>query len=345
MWTARKALSLAFALATLVTISAQGQEAKRGPLRLVQTIPMPNVKGRIDHMDVDVKRRRLFVSGLENGSEEVIDLGSGKWLRSLSGFKKPQGVVYAAGVNKLFVASGDDGLLRVFGGNALEPLDSIKLDSGPNRITYDPRAKLAYVGYDGKDGGKTYGEIAIVDARSDRHIGDIRVDSHPAEIALDTTGQRLYVLLPRVDKVQVIDIATERVVTSWPLSSQRPGDADLEPTLHRLFIGTHTPPQMVVIDTRTGKEISSLATVEGMDGVAYDMRHKRIYVSGGRGFDTGAVYIYQLEDADHYKDLGQVATRPGAGTSFWSPELNRYYVAAPAHDDTEAAILVYEPEP
>jgi DNA-binding beta-propeller fold protein YncE len=102
---------------------------------------------------------------------------------------------------------------------------------------------------------------------------------------------------------------------------------------------------MVVLDTETGQEISSLVTVEGMDGVAYDSRHKRIYVSGGRGFETGAVYIYQIEDADHYKKLGQVTTRPGAGTSFWSPELNRYYVGAPAHDNTEAAILVYEPEP
>jgi hypothetical protein len=47
---------------------------ENGPLRLVQTIPMPRVKGRIDHMDVDVKGKRLFVPGLENGSLEVIDL-------------------------------------------------------------------------------------------------------------------------------------------------------------------------------------------------------------------------------------------------------------------------------
>src|SRR6266446_64064 len=40
----------------------------------------------------------------------------------------------------------------------------------------------------------------------------------------------------------------------------------------------------------------------------------------------------------------QITTRPGAGTSFWSPELNRYYVAAPAHDNEQAAILVFEPK-
>jgi hypothetical protein len=44
-------------------MNAQDKES----LRLVETIPMPNVKGRIDHMDVDVKGQRLFVAGLENG--------------------------------------------------------------------------------------------------------------------------------------------------------------------------------------------------------------------------------------------------------------------------------------
>ncbi len=53
-------------------VLANAQSA--APLQLVQTISMPNVKGRIDHMDVDVKGKRLFVAGLENGSLEVVDL-------------------------------------------------------------------------------------------------------------------------------------------------------------------------------------------------------------------------------------------------------------------------------
>src|SRR5436309_3426682 len=41
---------------------ARSQESGRQPLRLVQTISLPNVKGRLDHMDVDVKGKRLFVA-------------------------------------------------------------------------------------------------------------------------------------------------------------------------------------------------------------------------------------------------------------------------------------------
>jgi len=68
-----------------------------------------------------------------------------------------------------------------------------------------------------------------------------------------------------------------------------------------------------------------------------------VYVSGGRELLSGFVYIYQQTDADHYEIVGKVATRGGAGTSLWSPALNRYYVAAPANERADAAILVYAP--
>src|ERR1700674_1170583 len=129
----------------LSALISRAKPQEKEPLRLVQTIPMPNVKGRIDHMDVDVKGNRLFVAGLENGSLEVVDLGAGKWSKSIPGFKKAQGVVYIPSLNKVFVASGDDGMLRVFRADTLELVDSIKLDLGPNRVAYDPHTQLLYV--------------------------------------------------------------------------------------------------------------------------------------------------------------------------------------------------------
>jgi hypothetical protein len=33
-------------------IRANAPQQGKGPLRLIQTIPTPNVKGRVDHMDV-----------------------------------------------------------------------------------------------------------------------------------------------------------------------------------------------------------------------------------------------------------------------------------------------------
>src|SRR5256885_832758 len=81
------------------------------------------------------------------------------------------------------------------------------------------------------------------------------------------------------------------------------------------------------------------------EGRRQGLQRKRIYVSGGRGLDTGYVYAYQQKDANSYGIASKIPTKPGAGTSFWSPELDRYYVAAPAHDNEQAAVLVFEPQP
>ncbi len=76
-------------IAPVLTI--HGQE--KLPLMLVQKIPMPNVKGRLDHFGVDLAGRRLFVAALgdDQNTVEVIDLKSGKRVFSIPGQSKPQG--------------------------------------------------------------------------------------------------------------------------------------------------------------------------------------------------------------------------------------------------------------
>jgi hypothetical protein len=260
--------------------TVSSQEAPKQPLRLLQTISMPNVKGRLDHMDVDVKGKRLFVAGLENGTLEVVDLQVGKWIRSISGFKKPQGALDVPELNKLFVASGDDGMVRVFRGDSLELLDSIHLEPGPNRVVYDAKSQLVYVGYGGKDAGKDYGEVGVIDARDDKLVGE-KVVAHPSEILLDKSGTTLLVFSSIANRLQVIDASKRQVVSTWTVTSEHPGDAAFDESTSRLFIGTRTPAEMIAMDSKSGREVAHLATAEGMDGVYFDAGRKRIYVSGG----------------------------------------------------------------
>jgi hypothetical protein len=119
----------------------------------------------------------------------------------------------------------------------------------------------------------------------------------------------------------------------------------LDETHHRLFDGVRDPATLIVLDTESGKEISRLEGVAGIDDLWYDSGRGRVYSSGGRGFDVGFVYVYQQNGADHYELVGKLPTAPGAGTSFWSAELNRLFVAAPASEKEEAAILVFEAQP
>ena len=72
---------------------AQAQEPL--PLQLETKIPLGEVKGRIDHMAVDLTRRRLFVAELGNDSVGVVDLNERKVVHVITGLREPQGVGYA----------------------------------------------------------------------------------------------------------------------------------------------------------------------------------------------------------------------------------------------------------
>ena len=105
----------------------------------MQIIEMPNVKVRIDHMDVDVKGNRLFVA-----REWLTRSGrSSDWqmVEKLPGFKKTQGIAYVPSPNKVFVASGDDGMLRVFRGDTLGR-DQAGYWSQPCRLGSSQRTSL-----------------------------------------------------------------------------------------------------------------------------------------------------------------------------------------------------------
>src|ERR1700726_3859989 len=116
-------------------------------------------------------------------------------------------------------------MVRVFKGDTLQLFFSIGLKPGPNRIVYEPNSKLVYVGYGGKDGGKDYGLSGIIYAKNDKHIGDVKVTAHPSELLLNKSGTTLFVFISIANQVQVLDTIKREVLSTWPVSSQRPGDA------------------------------------------------------------------------------------------------------------------------
>ena len=312
------------------------------PLRLVQTIPMPKVEGRLDHLGVDVKGKRLFVAGLGNNSLEVIDLKAGKRTQSIPGFSKPQGVFYAPNMKKLFVANGTDGTCKVLKGTPARLTNSLRLSLGADLMDYDAEAKVLYVGYGGRDDGKDYGEVAILDTTKETHIGDIQTSAHPGGMAMEKKGRRLFLTIPESNNIVVIDRKSQKIVNTWPISAaQQPVSLALDEARHRLFVGLRKPPQFVVLDSDSGTVVAALESVGLIDGVSFDPAHNRIYVSGGEGF----VSVYQQRDSDHYESLGRITTTPIARTSLFVPELNRFYVAIPKQDDRDAQIRVYEPVP
>ena len=91
---------------------AVAQPAETAPLQLEAKIPLGDVRGRIDHMAVDLKRQRLFVAELGNDSVGIVDLASQRLLRTIPGLKEPQGVGYEPSTDTIYVGNESDGSVR-----------------------------------------------------------------------------------------------------------------------------------------------------------------------------------------------------------------------------------------
>ncbi|HEY1946038.1 MAG TPA: YncE family protein [Bryobacteraceae bacterium] len=291
---------------------------------------MPGVQGRIDHMFFDPGRSRLFVAALGNNTVEVVDTNGAKRIHTISGLHQPQGVLYLADVNRLYVANGEDGTLKMFDGTSYQLRKSVSLGSNADNVRFDPEQKEIYVGYGA-------GALAILNEDGTK-IGDIKLDAHPESFQLEKNGSRIFVNLPGSRKIAVVDRKTKTVVSSWSTGGaflNYPMALD-EPD-HRLFIVCRLPARLVVLNTETGAKVAKVNTVGDSDDVFYDRSTKRLYASGG----AGSVAVVEQQSPDRYSEATTVTTRKGARTSFLSPESHTLFVAARQQDSEPAAIYVY----
>lgn len=304
-------------------------------LTLLQTIPLPNVDGRIDHFSIDIKGQRLFVAALGNNTVEVIDLNVGKVIHAISGLSEPQGVLYIPELNKIYVANGGNGLCEIFDGSSFAEIGRVKLSDDADNIRYDNSTASVVVGYG--DGG-----LSFINAASGKVVADIKLDGHPESFQLESFGSKVFVNIPSANEIAVVDRQQQKVLTTWTVTN--PADnfpMALDESDHRLFVGFRSPAKLNVYDTKTGNLIASLDGVGDLDDIFYDAAHKIIFVTGGEGY----IDIFSQQDADHYQLMNHIQTVSGARTGLWVPELNRLYVAVPHRGAQNAEVHVYELQP
>jgi DNA-binding beta-propeller fold protein YncE len=311
-------------------IQVQARDAM--PLRLVQTIPLANVEGRIDHLAIDLKRQRLFVAALGNNTVEVIDLKAGKQIRTLRGFHEPQGILFIPEFNRLIVSNGGDGTCQILDGDSFDVIQSVRLSSDADNIRYDAAKKYLYLGYG--EGG-----LAVIDAMTAKHIGDIPLGGHPESFQLERSGPRIFVNVPTAKRIAVVDREKQVVVTTWlAKNAQENFPMALDESHHRLFVGFRKPPKITVLDTESGREITSLSTAGDCDDIFLDSIHSLIYMSCGEGF----LDVFKQGNSDRYRIIAKLSTAPGARTAFFVPELGRLYLAVPHRADQGAEIRIYK---
>src|ERR1700676_2269212 len=331
-------------VAIFLSFATAGWSQSTAPLVALQSIQLPLLHdGDFDHFAVDLASHRLFLTAEKNAAVEIFDLQTNKLIHTLTDIDEPHSMIYRTDLKKLFVIDGGAAEVKIYQGETYNRLGAIKLEDDADSMTYDPATKYLYVVNGGKGAKMAYCLISIIDTTTDKKLGDIKINSDSVEaLALEKSGPRIFVNITGKDAVGVVDREKRTVMATWPIGQEAKHNVAMafDEAAHRLFISTSNPEKLIVLNSDSGAIVASLPCGHMVDDMAYDAKSKRIYLTGSDFID-----VFQQKDPDHYELVGQVPSSFRAKTAILVPQLKRYYLAVPRHEDKSAEVRIFQVQP
>jgi DNA-binding beta-propeller fold protein YncE len=317
------------ALAITSTLLVSPGWAEEAPFLLERKIPLGEVRGRIDHLAVDLKRNRLFVAELENDTVAVIDLDANKVMQVISELKKPQGLGYHSPTDALYVANGGDGTAAIFGGEDYRALARIPLGADADNVRVDTVGNRVFVAYGN-------GALAVIDPASRSKVADIKLKAHPESFQLDRSTNRIFVNDPANEAIVVVDRAAGKEVASWPTGNGTNFPMALNDGAGYVVVAFRNPAKLGAFSTRDGAPVANVDLCADADDMFVDAKRERLYVSCGDGY----LDVFDTRE-NAYRRINHIATVLGARTSLFVPELDLLFIAARATSSEPAAIWLF----
>ena len=339
----RKALVIGPLLALSGLLGCPAHAATPPLKRLGETV-LPGFSGDFDHFAVDESGNRLFLAGEDHKTLEVLDLQTGRRLKSIDGFGAPHAIFYLADSDRILVTDGDLGILRVLRGNDYSEESRVEGLAGADSARLEENTRTLYIVTGGKDVSLDHSFVVAVDLHTNKKLREIRIESNHVEgLALERSGSRMFVNLTDKHAVAVIDRKKMKETERWPISSEADNSPMAFDEAHkRLLIVCRKPGMLLVMNSEDGKVVACMPAAERSDDIAFDAVRGRIYVPGGDGW----IFVFRQNGADEYELLAKVESAPGAKTCLLVPRISRFFVAvSPGDTKAEAKVFMYEVEP
>src|SRR5882762_1412578 len=185
---------LTFLVTAIVIFYAAAATAQsKPPLRLLQTIPLPDLKaGDFDHFAVDLAGNRLFLTGEANNSVLVLDIRTNKLIHTIADVDEPHSMLYLPAAKQLWVVNGGDGTLKIFDSTTYALIESMKVTEGADSSAYDPAKHLLYIAAGGSD-AKMALTLKIFDSTTYALIESMKVTEGADSSAYDPAKHLLYI--------------------------------------------------------------------------------------------------------------------------------------------------------
>ena len=284
--------------------------------------------GRWDYLDVEPVHHRLFLT--RGDRLEVLDLASGKLAGRIGGMQAAHGVAFAPKLGLGFASSGGTNSVTVFDLATLQAKREVKVSgANPDAILYEEGSAKLYT-FNGKSAN-----VSVFDAASMALKATVAVNGKPEFAVSD--GQRVYVNIEDKAEIDVIDIASDRMVAHWPLAGcEEPTGLAIDPAHARLFSVCQNN-VMAVTDAHDGHAVARSAIGAHPDAALFDAASATVFSSNGDGTLS---MVHEL-DADHYAPAVTLHTAKGARTMAMDHASGKLYL--PTVVEQQFKVLVVAP--
>ena len=261
---------------------------------------------RVDYVVADTVNRHLFLA--HDKHFEVLDLDSGKKVGEIGPTSRAHGIALATDLNRGFATSGNTSTIVMFDLKTLKTIAVIKSSgTNPDGIMYDPETKKVYVA------NGSSGNMTIIDPSKGEVVDTVQLldpkDAKLEAMAFDGAGH-CFVNDEEKSSIHTFDTHTLKVGDTWSLAPGEGGTGlAIDPASHRLF-STCGNGKMVVVDSQSGKVVTTVAIGEDPDAASFDPATKLIYVSNN---DQTTTLIHE-DTADTYSVVETIETGKGAKT-------------------------------
>lgn len=304
----RKLAIIPLALA-LVCSAARAVE----PYKFLTEIPIGG-EGGWDILNIDSAARRLYLSHATK--VVIVDIDANKVVGEISDTPGVHAFFPVSALRRGFSSNGKENKCSVVDLTTLKTISKFDTDEDPDAIVYAPRHRAIYI-FNHKGQTATVTDVATLDP-----VTRILLGGSPEFGVADSQAGRVYCNLEDKSEVVVIDTAKPEVVTRWSLApGQEPTGSALDSVHHRLFAACHNK-MMVMLDTDTGKVVTTVPIGVGTDGCVFDDATQLAFASCGDGTTT----IAKEETPEKLTVVQTLKTERGARTIALDPNTHQVYL-------------------
>lgn len=295
-----KALLACVVLALGVTYFTNPSYAAGPGYHIVQKYKLGG-EGGWDYLKFDPGTGRLFIS--RSTHVVVIKADDGKIIGEIADTPGVHGIALAPELNRGFTSNGGEGTVSIFDLKTLRVLDKVKVGQNPDAILYDPSTRRVFTMNGRSD------DASAVDAADGKVAGTVALGGKP-EFAVSDGEGHVYVNLEDKSELLKLDSRKLTVISRWPLAPcESPSGLAIDREHHRLFSGCHDK-VMAVVNTDTGKVITTLPIGAGVDAARYDAKTKLAFASCG----DGTLTVIHEDSPEKFSIAETVTTQRGART-------------------------------